>query len=145
MLLFVFDHVVEDGVGTFVAECLQLLTVVGDMAAFFNFQAPQRHADAAGAVGKRIGLAARAAMIDRLRSAQFEDATMPKGGMLPLGSRQMAQHLGAHRIGISVSQRLIGVVALHLGLPIAFQGCQNLLQPHPVQRFLGHSFLLAFC
>ena len=76
---------------------------------------------AAGAVGQRVGLAARSARVGRLRSAQLLDAAGPQRGMLQLGLGQMAQHLRAHGIGVAIGERRVGVVALHLGLPVAFE------------------------
>ena len=127
VVLLVFDDVVEDGDGAFVAQRLELLAVGGDVAAFLNLQAAQGHADAAGAIGQRVGLAAGLAFVDGLGTAQLQDAPVPERGVLPLGGGQMAQHLGAHRVGVAVGQGQIGVVALHLGLPVAFQGRQDLL------------------
>ena len=128
VVLFVFDDVIEDGDGAFVAERLQLLAVVGDVAAFFDFKAAQGHADAAGAVGERVGFAAGVAVVDGLGAAQLHDAAMPQRGVLPLGAGQVAQDLGAHGVGVAVGQGLVGVVALHLRLPVALQGGQNLFQ-----------------
>jgi len=59
VVLFVLDHVVEDGDGALVAQRLELLAVAGNVAALFNLKPAQRHADAPGAVGQRVGLAAR--------------------------------------------------------------------------------------
>ena len=128
MVLLVLDDVFEDGDGFFVAQRLQLLAVAGDGAALLDLQPAQRHADAAGAVGQRVGLAAGPAVVDRLGSAQLLDAAVPQRGVLPLGAGQVAQHLGAHRVRVPVGQGQVGVVALHLGLPVAFQCRQNLLQ-----------------
>ena len=144
VVLLVLDDVFEDGDGVLVAQGLQLLAVAGDVAALLNFQASQGHADAAGAVGQRVGFAAGLAVVDRLGSAQFHNATVPQRGVLPLGAGQMAQDLRAHRVRIPVGQRLVGVVALHLGLPVAFQRRQNLLQLGAAQCSIGHPPLLAF-
>ena len=67
VLLFVLDHVLEDGDRALVAQRLQLLAIARNVAALFNLKPAQRHADAAGAVGQRIGLAAGAALVNRLR------------------------------------------------------------------------------
>ena len=144
MVLFVLDDVFEDGDGFLVAQRLQLLAVAGDGAALLDLEAAQGHADAAGAAGQRVGLAAGVAMVNRLRSAQLHDAAMPERGVLPLGAGQVAQHLGAHRVRVAVGQGQVGVVALHLGLPVALQGRQNLLQLCAAHRFLGHLSLLAW-
>ncbi len=56
----------------------------------------------------------------------------------------MAQHLRAHGIGIAVSQRLISVVTLHLGLPVACQGRQHLLCLRAVQPADRHLSLLIY-
>ena len=128
MIFLVFDDVVEDGDGAFVAEVLQLLAVVGDVAAFFDFEATQCHADAAGAVGERVGFSAGIAVVYRFRSAEFNDSAMPESGVLQLSAGEVTQYLGADRIGVAIGQGLVGVVALHLGLPIGFEGGQNLLQ-----------------
>ena len=129
VVLFVFDDVVEDGDGAFVAEFLELRAVVGDVAALFDFKAAESHADAAGAVGERVGFAAGIALVDRFGTAKFDDAAMPKGGVLPLGGGEVAQDLGADGVGVAVGESLIGVVALHLRLPVGLEGGKNFLQP----------------
>ena len=126
VILFVFDDVVEDGDGAFVAEFLQLLAVVGDVAALFDFKAAKSHADAAGAVGEGVGFAAGIAVVNGLGAAELNDAAMPERGVLPLGAGEMAQDLGADWIGVAVGEGLVGVVALHLRLPVGFESGQNL-------------------
>ena len=141
MVFLVFDYVVEDGDGAFVAEVFQLLAIVGDVAAFLDFEATQGHADAAGAVGERIGLSAGIAVVLGLRPAELDDAAMPEGGVLPLGAGQVAQDLGAHRVGVAIGQGLIGVVALHLGLPIGFESA-----PEPFSSLAHrHAVCCHFC
>ena len=58
--------------------------------------------------------------------------------MLQLGGGQMAQNLGADRLGVALGQGQVGVVALHLGLPVAFKGGQNLFQPGAAHCCGGH-------
>ncbi len=128
VILFVFDDVIEDGDGAFVAEVFQLLAVVGDVAALFNFKAAQGHADAAGAIGEGVGFAAGIAVVTGLCSAELDDAAVPESGVLPLGSGEVTQHLGAHGVSIAIGEGLVGVVALHFGLPVGFEGGQNLFQ-----------------
>ena len=144
VVLFVLDDVVENGDGALVAESLELLAVGGDVAAFFDLQAPERHAHAAGAVGQRIGLAAGLAAVDRLGAAQLENAAMPQSGVLPLRCGQVAQHLGADRLGVPLGQGEIGVVRLHLGLPVFFQGRQDLFQLGGAQRSLATGVSLLY-
>ncbi len=48
--------------------------------------------------------------------------------MLPLSAGEVTQYLGADGIGVTIGQGFVGVVALHFGLPISFEGGQNLLQ-----------------
>jgi len=143
VILLILNDVIEDGDGALVAEGFELLAVVGYMAALLDFQAPQGHAHAAGAVGQRVRLAVGAAGVDGLRTAEFEDAAVPQSGVLPLGAGKVTQHLGANRVGVAFGKGQVGVMALHLSLPVAFQGRQNLLQPDAAQRFLGHVSLLA--
>ena len=138
MVLFVLDDVFEDGDRALVAERLELLAVAGDVAALFDFEAAQRHAHAAGAIGQRVGLAAGTAGVDGLGSAEFLDAAFPERGVLDLGLGQVAQHLRAHRIGVAVGEGLVGVVALHLGLPVAFKGSQDFLVFCAAQDGNGH-------
>jgi len=69
--------VLEDGDGALVAESLELLAVTGDVAALLDFQAAQGHAQAAGAVGEGVGLAAGTAGVDGLGSAELLDALGP--------------------------------------------------------------------
>ena len=127
MVLFVLDDVLENGDRAFVAKGLELLAVAGDVAALFDFEAAQGHAHAAGAVGQRVGLAAGTAGVHGLGSAEFLDAAFPQRGVLDFGLGQVAQHLGAHRVGVAVGQGVVGVEALHLGLPISLQGREDLL------------------
>ena len=143
VVFFVFNDVLEDSDGAFVAQFLKLAAVVGDVSAFFNLQAPEGHAHAAGAVGQRVSLAAGVAGIDRLWPAQLNNAAMPQGCVLPLGSGKVAQNLSADRVGIAVSKGQIGVVTLHLCLPVALQGRENLLYFGAAQGFFRHTFLLA--
>ena len=127
VVLFVFDDVVEDGDGAFVAEFLELLAVVGDVAAFFDFKAAEGHADAAGAIGEGVGFAARTAVINGFGTAKFDNAAVPEGGMLPLSAGQMTEDLSANGVGVPIGKGEVGVVALHLGLPVSLEGCQNFL------------------
>ena len=143
VVFFVLNDVFEDGDRALVAEGLELLAVAGDVAALFDFKAAQGHAHAAGAVGQRVGLAAGTAGVDGLGSAQLLDAAFPQRGVLDLGLGQMAQHLRAHRIGVAVGQGVVGVVALHLGLPVAFEGGQDLLVSGAAQNGDGHRAYLA--
>ena len=48
--------------------------------------------------------------------------------MFPLGPGKMTQYLGANGVCVAIRKGLVGVVALHLGLPIGFESCQNLFQ-----------------
>ncbi len=134
VVFLVFDYVVKDGNGAFVAEVFQLLAIVGNVAAFFDFEATQGHADAAGAVGERIGFSAKVAGVLRLRATKLDDAAMPEGGVLPFGAGQVTQHLCADGVGVAIGEGFIGVVALHLGLPIGFERGQNFFQLGAAER-----------
>ena len=143
VVLFVLNDVLEDGDRALVAEGLELLAVAGDVAALFDFEAAQGHAHAAGAVGQRVGLAAGAAAVDGLGPAQLLDAAFPQRGVLHLGWARW-RSTWARTGSVSRSARVvIGVVALHLGLPVALQGRQNLLSFGAAQGFFRHTFLLA--
>ena len=76
--------------------------------------------------------------IDGLRSAKFDDATVPESGVFPLGAGEVAQNLGADRVGVAVGEGFIGVIALHLGLPVGFEGSQNFFQLGAAQGGDGH-------
>ncbi len=142
VVLFVFDDVFEDCQGSVVAKRLELLAVGGDSAALVNFEAAEGHAKAAGAAGERVGFSAGFTGVDRLRAAELGDAAGPQLGMLPLGAGQMAQHLRADRFRIALGQGEIGAVTLHLGLPVAFEGCQDLFQLGGAQGCGCHRCLL---
>ena len=143
VISFVLDDVLENGDRAFVAEGLELLAVAGDVAALLDLKAAQSQAQAAGAGGQRVGLAAGPAAVNRLRSAELFDAALPQHGVLDLGLGQVAQHLRAHRIGVTIGHRGIGVEAFHLGLPVAFQSSQNLLGFCAGQYGDGHGSYLA--
>ncbi len=53
----------------------------------------------------------------------------PELGVLEFGSGQMAQNLGAHGLCIALSQGEVGVVGLHLGVPVFFEGGQDFFKP----------------
>ena len=125
-----------------IAQRLDLFAVAGNVPALFNLQPSQRHPHAAGPVGQRIRLAAGAAVVHRLRAAQLHDPPVPQRSVFPLRAGQVPQHLRPHRVRIAVSQRLVGVVSLNLGLPVAFQSRQYLLQPGVAQHCNGHSSCL---
>ena len=78
--------------------------VVGDVAAFFDFKTAQGHADAAGAVGERVGFAAGIAFVDGLGATEFDDAAMPRARVLPLGTGKVAQDLRADGIGVAIGE-----------------------------------------
>jgi len=63
--------------------------------------------------------------------------------VLDLGLGQVAENLGAHRIGVAVGKGGVGVVALHLGLPVALEGDQYLLVSCAGQHGNGHGSHLA--
>src|ERR1700759_4626754 len=128
VVFLVFNDVVENGDGAVIAEVFQLLAVVGDVAAFFDFEAAQCHADSAGAIGEGVGFAAEISGVYGFRSAKFNDAAVPESGMFPLGAGKVTQYLGTNGIGVAIGQGFIGVIALHLGLPIGFDSGQNLFQ-----------------
>ena len=138
MVLFVLDDVIENGDGAFVAKGLELLAVVGNVAALLDFKAAKSHANAAGAVGQRSPPRRGRAGVDRRGPAEFDNAAVPQGGVLPLRGGQVAQDLGAYRVGIALGQSQIGVVALHLGLPVAFKGRQDLFQFGAAHGRCGH-------
>ncbi len=106
-------------------------------------------------------------MVDRLGppSSRCGRATARRAPASACG--QVAQHLGAHRVGIAVGQGLVGVVALHLGLPVAFQSApepssawrcstchwssfpllfieDKAFSPHSSVRAAGNGFFLKF-
>jgi hypothetical protein len=98
------------------------------MAAFLDLETAQGHADAARAVGERIRLAARFAVIDRLFAPQLNDAAVPQNGMLPLSASQVAKNLGPHGVSVPLGQGEIGVVGLDLGLPVFFKSLKDLFE-----------------
>ena len=64
--------------------------------------------------------------------------------MFPLGIGQVAQHLRADRFGVTLGQCKIGMISLHFGLPVLFEGGQNLLHFGGAHGYRGHAFLLTF-
>ena len=62
-----------------------------------------------------------------LGATEFDDAALPQSGVLPLRAGQVAQNLGADRIAVAIGEASVGVVALHLGLPVGLEGGQNFL------------------
>lgn len=146
VVFFIFDDVLEDGDGALVAETLELLAVAGDVAALFDFEPAQGHADAAGARGQRVGRAAGAAFINGFGPAQLADALGPQRRVLHFGRGEMAQYLGAHGIAVAVGERAVGVVALHFGLPVGLKSGQDLSGASAAQQSNGHAHVsLPFC
>src|SRR6185437_12121402 len=107
-------------------------------AALLDFEAAEGHANATGAVGEGVGFAAGVARVRGLLSSQFDDAAVPEGGMLPFGSGKVAKDLGADGIGVAVGEGFVGVVALHLGLPVGFESGQNFFQFGAAESGGGH-------
>src|SRR6185503_18560006 len=144
MVLFILDDVFENGEGAFVAEFLELSAIFGYIAAFFDFQAPQRHADASSAIGERVSFAARRTLVDRFGAAEFDDATFPESRMFPLSGCEVTQDLRANRLCVPIGKGVIGVIALHFGLPVSLEGSKNFLQFSAAQRARSHEALLLF-
>ena len=144
MVFLVFDDVLEDGDGAFVAQDLELLAVAGDGAALLDLEAAESHADAAGTAGQRVGIASGLSVIDGRRSTELGNAIGPESGVFQLCGCEVAENLGADRFGVAVGQGLVRVIALHLGLPVAFQGSQNLFHAGIGQDSDGQVSLLAF-
>ena len=141
VFLFIDENLIENGDGAFVAQLLQLGSVHGNVAALVDLQAAQGIMNASGAVGQRAGFDGDPAVVSRLRAAQLHNALAPQRGVFELGLGQMAQHLGAHRFHVLVRKALVGVVARHFGLPVAFEGRQDLFQLAAAQGFIRHCFL----
>jgi len=127
VIFFVLDDVIEDSDRAIIAQFLQLATVVRDVPAFFDLEAAKSHANAAGAVGQRIGLSARRAVICRFGTTEFDHPPLPKSSMLPFGRGEVAQNLGANRVIVAIGEGVVGVVALHFGLPVGLEGSKNFL------------------
>jgi hypothetical protein len=98
------------------------------MAALFNFEAAEGHADATGAISEGVGFAAGLAFVYGLRAAELDNATVPEGGMLPLGTGEVAEDLSADGVSVAVGESEIGVVGLDLGLPVGFKGLEDLFE-----------------
>ena len=102
-----------------VAELLDLLAVVGDVAALVEFQTAQGKVEAADAVGERIGLAAFAAGVLGDGRAEGGEPASPEIGVVLLGQGKMVQRAALLRIGGLQRERVVGVIAAHLRLPVA--------------------------
>jgi len=76
---------IEDGDGALITQFLKLPAVVGNVAAFFDLQTAQSHANAAGAVGQGVGVAAGTSPVSRLGASKLDNAAFPERRMFPLG------------------------------------------------------------
>ena len=88
VVALVLQHLFEDGDGGFVAEVLDLLAVVRDVAALVEFQTAQGEVEAADAVGQRVGFASLGAVVLRDLRAQLLQSSGPEVGVVLLGQRQ---------------------------------------------------------
>src|ERR1700761_820035 len=95
MLFFVFDDVMENFDGGFIAKLLELGAVVGDVTALIDFKAAKRHGNSADGAPERACVAAGRAFVDGTETAELLDALLPERGMFELRGGEMAQDLGA--------------------------------------------------
>lgn len=98
------------------------------MAAFFDFETTEGHANAASAAGEGVGLTAGLAVVDGLSAAELKDAAMPEGGVLPLGRCEVAKDLGANGVSVALGKGEVGVVGFDLGLPVCFESLKDLFE-----------------
>ena len=63
MLALIGDNLVEDGDAGFISKTGELLAVVGDVAAFVDFEAAKSKSCATDAVGEVVGLAGGVACV----------------------------------------------------------------------------------
>src|ERR1700678_2860478 len=124
MLLLIFNDMLEDFDGVFIAELLELGAVVGDVTAFVDFKAAEKNGDSADVAPERACVAAGPTFIDRIGTAEMLDSLLPEGGVFELRGGEMAQALGASGVGVAVGDGLVSVVAGHLGLPVGFESSE---------------------
>ena len=127
MLLLVRNHLFENDDAWLVPQFLQLLPIARNIAALVDLQPPQRHLRTAQPVHQRIGIASVFAFVLRQLSAQLANALRPQRRVLRLLLGHVPQRLPAHRIVIALGQRVVGVEAAHLRLPVFAQRLQHLL------------------
>ena len=142
VFLFVFDDVVEDGDGAFVTQIFQLLAVVGDVAAFFDFEAAQGHQGPPGLARQRSGLSLWISLVSGRLATEILDAAGPQVGMLQLGLRQMTKDGGPQAVRVAIGEGEVGIVPLHFRLPVALKTRQHLAQASILPRIERHRFLL---
>jgi hypothetical protein len=128
VLALVLQHSFEDGDGGFVAEFLDLLAVVRDVSALVEFQTAQGKIEAADADGERIGLAAFAAGVLGDGRAEGGEAAGPEIGVVLLGQGKMMQRTALLRVDGLQRERVVGVIAAHLGLPVAGERLDEMLR-----------------
>ena len=116
------EDFLEDGGAGVVAELLDLLAVAGDVAALVEFEAAECEALAADAVGERAGFAGFGALVLGNRRAEGGEARGPEVGVMLLGQGEVAQGAAALGLGFLLGERVVGVVAAHLRLPVAGEG-----------------------
>jgi hypothetical protein len=110
------------------------------MAAFFDLETAQGHANTSSAVGKRVSIAAGFSVVDRFFAPELNDAAVPEGGVFPLGGRQVAQDLGAYRVGVALGQGEVGVIGLYLGVPVFFKSLEDLFELCRIKNRGGHGY-----
>jgi hypothetical protein len=88
---------------------------------------PQRHLRAAQPVHQSIGVACGLAVVLRQLRAQLTNPLRPQRCMRCLRLGHMPQRLFADRIIVPFRQRIVGVEAAHLRLPVLGQRLQHFL------------------
>src|SRR6202521_5799400 len=87
----ILQRLFQDANAGLVAEFLHLFRVLGDVTAFVQLQPPQRHPNAAYAIGDGVGLAGFRPVVDWVRTRQAANAVSPKLCMVLLSIRQSAE------------------------------------------------------
>jgi len=68
--------------------------------------------------GQRVGFASLGAVVLRHGRAQLLQSSGPEVGVVLLGQRQRVQRATLLRVDRTHRERVVGVIAAHLGLPV---------------------------
>src|SRR5207248_1302759 len=112
------DDLFENGYRVRIAELFNLLGVSRDVAALVDFEAAEREARPADAIGKRVSITGVGAVVSRDRCAESGEPRFPKLCVMFLRKREMAKRAAAVRFALVLRERVVGVEAAHLRLPV---------------------------
>ncbi len=126
MVLLIFDDLLQNGHARLVSEVPQLLPIPRDVAALVYFEPAQRQARTSRYVRQRVRISRGLAVVFWNCAAKLPDPLRPQRRMMGLCLGHLFQNALANWVAITRRERLVGVKAAHLRLPVLRQRSDHL-------------------